>query len=81
VVSVIRKVAVVALGDVTENDTFPFFVSIVTGAADPFILVAESPLTRATVRVSLTGAMVLLQSDSSTEMVVLLFTCVVLGET
>ena len=80
-VSVTRKVAVVALGEVTENDTFPFCVSMVTGADEPFIFVPESPLTSATVRVSVTGAIVLLQSDSSTEMVDVLLTCVVFGET
>jgi hypothetical protein len=76
-----RKVAVVALDEFTENDTFPFCVSIVTGADEPFIFVPESPLTSAIVRVSLTGAMVLLQSDNSTEMVAALLTCVVPGET
>jgi hypothetical protein len=76
-----RKVADVGLDEVTENDTFPFFVSMVTGADEPFIFVPESPLTSAIVRVSLTGAVVLLQSDRSTEMVDELLTCVVLGET
>ena len=80
-VSVIRNVAVVATDDVTENETFPFFVSIVTGNDAPFIFVPESPLTSSILRLSLTGEAVLLHPMSSTEMVAAFPTCTVLGET
>ena len=75
------NVAVVAFWEVTENDTLPSFVWIVVGAEEPFILTLASPLESAMVSESLTVAIVLLQSLSSTVIVTALPTGEVFVET
>jgi hypothetical protein len=77
----IVNVPVVGFWEVIENDAFPSCAITVTGEDAPLILIPESPEVSVTVSASFTGAKLLLQSRSSTEIVEVLPTEVVLSET
>ena len=81
VVSVMVYVSVTAFDDVTEIVALPFCAVTVTGGGLPLIFVPESTLDVVMLSVSLTGAKLLLQSNSCISMVAVWFTSDVDAET